>query len=327
MNYYNFESVDITRFIEEYRGKKLEDIFRNNNIISNGMGKFMELTWEDSEISCNVNLSMAKKKVLRNLKTVYFIGENIEKQLYRRGVRNLYDLKFHLRYRNSVMNLLNLIKQKNYSKLRENRYVYDIDVSFCFDKEDLLFLDIETLGIYDSPIIIIGFGFFRNNKFEIKILFARELEEEIAICEYFKSKILPKYKCFVTYNGKSFDIPYLANRFLYFFDENPMISEDDVPFEKSNTIYHHIDLYHNCRRRYKGLFNNYTLTNMEESLLGLKRQNELPSNLVGFYYRKYLKDRKRYIGLIKEIIEHNYYDVYSMPLILEKLLIEKLSIQ
>jgi uncharacterized protein YprB with RNaseH-like and TPR domain len=29
------------------------------------------------------------------------------------------------------------------------------------------------------------------------------------------------------------------------------------------------------------------------------------------------------VGLIKEIIDHNYYDLYSMPLILEKILKSK----
>ena len=59
---------------------------------------------------------------------------------------------------------------------------------------------------------------------------------------------------------------------------------------------------------------------MEEELLAWKRNNELPSNLVGMCYKKYKKDPERYVGLIKEIIEHNYYDLYSMPLILQKLL-------
>ena len=99
-----------------------------------------------------------------------------------------------------------------------------------------------------------------------------------------------------------------------------MISDDDVPYEKSNTRYHHIDLYHDCRRKYKGMFDKYTLTDMEEKLLKWKRDNELPSSLVGMCYKKYMDDPQRYIGLIKECIEHNYFDVYSMPLILKQLL-------
>ena len=68
------------------------------------------------------------------------------------------------------------------------------------------------------------------------------------------------------------------------------------------------------------MFYDYTLTNMEEQLLQMRRENELPSNLVGTCYRMYLKDPQRYIGLIKEVIEHNYFDIYALPLILQKLL-------
>jgi uncharacterized protein YprB with RNaseH-like and TPR domain len=107
---------------------------------------------------------------------------------------------------------------------------------------------------------------------------------------------------------------------MYFFDENPMIAENDVPYERNNTRFHHIDLYHNCRRKYKGSFENYTLTDMEEKLLDLKRDNEMPSGIVGLSYKKYLNAPLRYVGLVKEVIDHNYWDIYSMPLILQKLL-------
>ena len=318
--FYNFETFDITHLTDQFRDKKIEDLFRNHTIVRNSMGQFMEITWKEETFSCDLNLTLSRKKLLGNLKTVYFIGEIIERQLNKKGVKSLYDLRTNLKYNTSAHHILDLIENKKYALLCRNRYVYDLDVAFCFDKEELLFLDIETLGLYDSPIIVIGLGFFKNDKFEIHILFARDLEEEIAMYEHFKTEILPKFKCLISYNGKSFDIPYIANRFLYFFDENPMITDEEKPYERFNTKFHHIDLYHNCRRKYKGSFENYTLTNMEDKLLKMKRENELPSGLVGLCYKKYLDDSLRYVGLVKEIIEHNYWDIYSMPLILQKLL-------
>ncbi|MFX1569567.1 MAG: ribonuclease H-like domain-containing protein [Promethearchaeota archaeon] len=320
MDYYKFESFDITPLVEQYRGKRLEDLYQNHRIVKNAMGEFLEFFWEETDIPNEINLFKTQKKLLYNLKTVSSIGEYIEKKLNQRGIRTLIDLKYHLSFSSLANQMIKLIKNKDYKTLAQNRYINDLDVSFCFKIEDLLFLDIETLGIIDNPVILVGIGFFKNDKFEIHLLFARELEEEIAIYEYLKTQILPNFKCLVTYNGKTFDIPYLANRFLYFFDENPMISEDDPPYEKCNTKLHHIDLYHNCRRIYRGQYDKYTLTNMEEKLLCWTRDNTLPSNLVGLCYRKYKENSERYIGLIKEIIEHNYYDVYSMPLILKTIL-------
>ncbi len=324
MDYY-IESFDINHLIEQYIGKKLEDLFKNQQVIKNSMGEFLEIIWKVDNFAIDLNLTSTKKSLLRNLKSVHYIGEYIERRLSKRGIKTLNDLKNNKKYRKSASEILRLIKKKDYKSLCKNKYIYDLDVSFCFENEDLLFIDIETLGIYDSPIIIVGLGFFRENQYQIRLFFARDLEEEIAICEHLRMEILPNFKTFVTFNGKSFDIPYIANRFLYFFDENPMLSDNDVPYEKSNTKYHHIDLYHNCRRKFKGMFDNYTLTNMEEKILNWKRDNELPSSLVGYCYKKYKKNPEKYIGLIKECIEHNYWDVYSLPLILNELLKKKPS--
>ncbi len=315
--YYGY---DVTQLVEQYQGSKLEELFQNQQVVKNKMGQFLEFIWEEEKIPFELNLTSTKDSILRNLKTVFYVGEFTEKKLIRRGISSLYDLRLNLKYQKSANRLIQSIKNKDYIALCENKYINDIDTAFCFKVEDFLFLDIETLGLYETPIIIVGIGFYVKNKFNIRLLFSRELEEEIAILEHLRKEILPNFKCFITYNGKTFDIPYIANRFLYFFDENPMISENEIPYENVNTKYHHIDLYHNCRRKFKEMFFNYTLTNMEKELLNLERKNHLPSNMVGTCYRKYLKDPERYIGLIKECIDHNYYDIYSLPLILRKIL-------
>ncbi|MFW9780968.1 MAG: ribonuclease H-like domain-containing protein [Candidatus Heimdallarchaeota archaeon] len=322
MVFLNSQSFDITKLVKQYQGKTLEDLYQEHyQIVKNSMGEFMELIWREDMFPCELNLSITRKKLLRNLKTVHYIGDFIENKLKGRGIQTLSDLRFlNLRYQESANSILSLIKGKDYVNLTKNKYIDDLDVSFCFKVEELLFLDIETLGLYNNAMIIVGLGFYKNNIYEIHLLFARNLEEEIAICEHLKKEIISNFKCLVSYNGKRFDIPYLANRFLYYFDKNPMIFETDTPYEVSNSKFHHIDLYQICRRRFKGIFDRYTLTNIEEQLLNMKRGNELPSSMVPLCYKKYQKNPKRYTGLVKECIEHNYFDVYSMPLILQKLL-------
>ncbi|MFX1489059.1 MAG: ribonuclease H-like domain-containing protein [Promethearchaeota archaeon] len=318
----NTQSFDISHLVEKYRGRNLEELYqKNHQIVRNEMGEFMELIWQENDLPYDLNLLSTRKKLLYNLKAVHYIGEIIENKLKGRGIRTLKDLRFlNYRYRESANDILHLITKKDYESLKKNKYIDDLDVGFCFNVEDLLFLDIETLGLYNNAVIIVGIGFFKNQNYEIHLFFARKLEEEISICEHLKNEILPKFKCFITFNGKRFDIPYIANRFLYYFDSNPMISELDIPYEINNTRFHHIDLYQICRRRFKGMFERYTLTYIEEQLLNWKRENELPSSMVPLCYKKYQKNPNRYIGLIKECIDHNYYDVYSMPLILSKLL-------
>lgn len=319
----NFEqviSLEISEYISKYKGKKLDALFPLNQIICNDMGKFMEIKWEMDFSQNDFNLSLTRNKLLYNLKTVYYIGEYVEQELYKRGIRSLLDLRHVLRYKDSVNEILRLIKRRDHINLIKNKNIYDLDLLFCFKKEDFLFLDIETLDLYDSSIIILGLGYFDQGNFVIRQYFTRDLEEEIAMLEHFKTKILPRFKGFVTYNGKSYDIPFIANRLVYFFGENPMLLDGEDLYDMCNTQYFHLDLYHNCRRKYRGMFDNYSLTNIETQLLDISRKDELPSNLVGLCYRKYKEKPNRYVGLIKKCIEHNYYDIHSMPLILGKLI-------
>jgi len=55
MDYYNFQSLDITQYIERNSGKNLEDLFQNQDIIKNEMGEFLELTWEKDDIPCETH--------------------------------------------------------------------------------------------------------------------------------------------------------------------------------------------------------------------------------------------------------------------------------
>jgi len=319
-NYQVFDHFNITSLIEQYEGLTIEELYPHHQIVKNSMGQFMEIIWENVDIPQNLSFKSSKKSIIYNLKTIYNIGDYIESRLKGRGVRSLYDLRHMIKYGKPANELLKLVKERDYKALLNNQCIYDIDTSFCFNLRDFLFLDIETLDLYDGPMIIIGLGYFTNSSFEIHILYARDVSEEIAICEHLMNCVFPNFKSFVTYNGKTFDIPYMARRFIYYYNNNPMINENDKLYDSVNTIYHHIDLYHNCRRKFKGLYEKYNLTSMEEKLLDLKRENEMPSSLIGLSYRKYLQDPDRYVGLMKECIDHNYFDVYSMPLILHKLL-------
>jgi uncharacterized protein YprB with RNaseH-like and TPR domain len=319
MQNHQLESFDITSLIKNHQGKSINHLFENQRVIENSMGQFLDIYWQDVDICCNINLSLSKVTLIQNLKTIYYIGKHKELYFKKRGVNTIYDFRYMKRYRYSANELISLIRKKDYRALLKNPYIYDLDTSFCFKLKDFIFIDIETLDVFDSPIIMIGIGFF-NPKFEIQILFARTIEEEIAICEHFKNEILPLFKCFITYNGKTFDIPYIANRFLYYYDMNPMISVNDTPYDDTNTIYHHIDLYQNSRRKYKNSCVKFTLTDIERDVLHVNRENTLPSNLVGFCYRKYLENPLTYVGLVKACIEHNFWDIYSMPLLFEKLL-------
>ena len=101
-HYFNFRSFDIAHLTNQFKDKNIEEIFPNHGIRHNDIGNFMEITWKVN-LTTKIKLSSARRFILNNLKTVYFIGKNIERTLNREGVKNLYDLKYNLKYSNSVI--------------------------------------------------------------------------------------------------------------------------------------------------------------------------------------------------------------------------------
>ena len=130
--YYNFETFDITHLAEQYKDKKIGDIFPNHTIVRNSMGQFMEIIWKEESFQCDLNLSLSKNKILRNLKTVYYIGENLERQLNKKGVKSLYDLRINLKYNISAHRVLDLIENKKYRSLCRNKNIYDLGCCILF---------------------------------------------------------------------------------------------------------------------------------------------------------------------------------------------------
>ena len=62
---FNTQGFDITPLVEQYRGKKLEDLYRDNHkVVKNGMGEFMELFWQEDNIPCDLKLYHTKKKLI-----------------------------------------------------------------------------------------------------------------------------------------------------------------------------------------------------------------------------------------------------------------------
>ena len=54
---HNSQSFDVTDLVEQYRGKKLEELYQDNHrIIKNIMGEFMELIWKEDNFPCNLKL-------------------------------------------------------------------------------------------------------------------------------------------------------------------------------------------------------------------------------------------------------------------------------
>ena len=166
---------------------------------------------------------------------------------------------------------------------------------------DLLFFDIETLGLRFKPAFLIGVGRFEDSGFVVRQYLARDISEEKAVIQAFLNEF-KDCRSLVSFNGRSFDSRFIKDRM-------------DILGLSGDLNKPHLDLLHMSRRIFD--LPNHRLCTIEERVLGVSRENDLASAMVPNYYSLYL--RKKNPGPLVPIIEHNHQDIVSMALLLQLL--------
>ena len=158
---------------------------------------------------------------------------------------------------------------------------------------------------------LIGLGWFEKGRFHVLQLLARDFYEEKAALVYLK-EIAARKKFLVTFNGKAFDVNLLTTRFIL----NHLQSDlAQVP---------HLDLLHPSRRILGHRLENCRLATLEEQILGVKREGDIPGWEIPQRYFDWL--RRRDPRLLTDIFEHNRLDVISMAALTAHL-VEILTVQ
>ncbi len=347
------------QFLETLSNKKIEEIFKDTEIVSNDLGEFVKITnpfgvIEEKHIITDQELMLLEGVLKQNLSILPGIGSNKLKKFHKKHYFCLDDLLGLDPKYSQISEILNAISEKKVNELKKISRIKEEELIFCVNPEDILFLDIETTGQQPAgmaEVFLIGIGYLKKNEnekfnFTTELLFAREIAEEAAILKYF-TDILPKYKMLVTYNGKSFDIPFLRERIGTLFD--PEDISDVYDFFKENTFlnssmtpdlqypsaiaaeifssYIHFDLYYALRRTYKVLLENYRLVTAEEKILDFHRIDNLPSSEVPQVYQDWLSssDKGKNMGAIYKVFEHNFYDVVNMEKLLKEYLLTRVD--
>ena len=173
------------------------------------------------------------------------------------------------------------------------------------DLEQFLFLDTETTGLYGGTGIytfLIGAGRFEGDQFRMVQFFLRDPAEESAQLAAFEQFAAP-CEAIVSFNGKSFDMPMLNNRFI--------LNGWPQPFKGAG----HLDLLHLARRLWRDRLPSRTLGDLEAKILGLRRsEQDVPGWMIGDLYYDYLHtgDARPLQG----VFYHNEIDVVSMAALL-----------
>ena len=175
-------------------------------------------------------------------------------------------------------------------------------------REDLCFLDTETTGLSHGAgtvAFLVGVGFFDENGFTVRQYLMRDYDEEAFLLSHVAEE-MGKRRMLCTFNGATFDLPLLEARFT---------------MQRMRELYQnkpHVDLLPTSRRVWKLRLKKCNLTSLEEAVLGLTRENDLPGALVPERYFSFLKTGD--FSLLTDILDHNAQDIVSLAHILDRLM-------
>ncbi len=298
------------RLLNEWSGKNVEDI-DNSEVISTSFGDTLRITHEE-KIDFKISDNDFKNQINRNLKLLPKIGLKTEQNLKNRGYTTIESLKNHDRYADiatkfasriedmSYAEIIDLLDTNRYSKKCRDNIIKSISLT---DKENFKFMDIETLGLSNVPLILIGVAEIKKDKIITSQYFLRRIYEEPAAIEAYLSH-LDEDSVHVTFNGKSFDVPFIRNRCLY----NRVRLDYRLP---------HLDLMYFAKNLWSDNLPNCRLQTIEKELFGIERQGDVPGQFIPGYYNTYISQDN--IGPIVPIIEHNRQDIVSLAYFLEKM--------
>lgn len=167
--------------------------------------------------------------------------------------------------------------------------------------EKLLYLDTETTGLSagaGTVPFLIGLAWFEpdSSMLVMEQLLLRQLGEETPMLERLAERVA-RASAFVTYNGKSFDLPLLRSRFVM----NRLPPLPAIP---------HLDLVHVARRLHKHRVRELTLGNVESEVLGFQRTADISGGEVCSRYTHFLRTGDA--RALDAVIDHNEWDVVAM---------------
>jgi uncharacterized protein YprB with RNaseH-like and TPR domain len=163
-----------------------------------------------------------------------------------------------------------------------------------------LFLDTETTGLGGGAGILaflIGLAWFdADHTLVLEQLLLRSPADEAALLELLTERVSTS-SLLVTFNGKSFDWPLLASRFVM----NRLVAP---------SVACHLDLLHVARRLHKPRMTRVNLRALEAETLSIERGPDIDGAEIGPRYNHFLRTGDE--DAIRPVIEHNSIDVLSM---------------
>lgn len=168
--------------------------------------------------------------------------------------------------------------------------------------DSLAFLDTETTGLAGGAgtlVFLVGIGRFDGQAFVLQQYFLRDLQEESAMLIAL-SEAISSANGFVTFNGRSFDIPLLEMRYVMALRRRWALSK-----------WPHLDLLYPARRLWRRELPDCRLGTIERRVLQIERtESDVPGEQIPGMYLDYLQTGDA--TDIERILYHNTIDVLSL---------------
>ena len=169
--------------------------------------------------------------------------------------------------------------------------------------EHVRFLDVETTGLGTAVTFLIGTLVWQEGGLVCRQFLARTYAEEASILERFAEEAR-RTTLFVTFNGKTFDVPSLRAR----------AAATGVALPEPPC---HLDLLHEARRRFKDRLPDCRLQTLERYVCGRHRSDDIPGSDIGRAYHDFVRTGDaRELALI---VQHNRWDLVTMAHLLAKM--------
>jgi len=290
------------RLIKEYEGIPLEEALPGEEICSPEGDCYCIRGSAGIEFHRPDNARIMNR-LENDFTLIYGIGEKTERSLKRRGYQTIHDLVHHRRFGRGASEYLERLANLHpydisllISRWHSPSHFLNILSSGLYQDTDFVFLDLETLGFFSRPIILFGIAEVSAGALKISQYLLRDISEEFGALQVIK-KHLDENRVLVTYNGKSFDIPYLRERFAFYGDIN-------------RVAHPHYDLLHFARRKWKDSFPDCSLQTIEKNLFQVARSEDVPGAMIPEFYECYLKTGNP--GPLVPIVVHNRQDLISL---------------
>ncbi|NMB44799.1 MAG: hypothetical protein GX998_00135 [Firmicutes bacterium] len=236
------------------------------------------------------------KRLERQLQLITGIGPKTADRLQQSGVVWVAELLEHERFGRGATEVLQCIQSRDAARL-SGWGASDWDLARLFEPEEFVFLDLETTGLCSTqPLFLIGLIYFKEGRLCLEQFLARSFEEEIGVLGA-AAEVLSQRPVWVSYNGRTFDEPFLNGRLRYYLGESlaPKL---------------HIDLLRHVRRHYRGLLPDCRLTTVETYVLDAYRSGDVPGYMIPELYYQFVLYQEP--SLLEMVLLHNSWDLQTL---------------